>query len=147
VEGLSLYVAANELLMHGSISPLVADLEIDSARAAAGADRDRILLRSPRTTVEALCAVAGISYRVAGGNQPLVVLWGGPGHAYTVTDHGGRIFAVDRNGLPRLKRERALRVLEILAYGFFDYAARESIVGRGYFIPPTPTSAGSSFGR
>jgi len=117
--------------------PLVADLEIDSAHSAAGSARQRILHIASCTSVEALCAVAGIPYRVSDGNQPLVVMWDGPGHSYTISDNGRRVLAVDRHGLPRGRRERALRILEILAYGFFDYAARESIVGRDYFIPPT----------
>ena len=29
----------------------------------------------------------------------------------------------------------ALRILEILAYGFLDYAAREALRGRGLFLP------------
>ena len=119
-------------------SPLVADLEIDSACPAVGTVRRRILRRSRHTTVEVLCVAAGIRYRVAGANQSWVVLWDGPGHVYTLADNGDRVLAVDRTGLPRRKRERALPILEILAYGFFDYAARESIIGRGCFIPPIP---------
>ncbi|NDU91666.1 MAG: hypothetical protein G3I10_03520 [Ferrovum sp.] len=30
----------------------------------------------------------------------------------------------------------ALRVLETLAYGFFDYAAREAVRGRGLYLAP-----------
>jgi hypothetical protein len=63
-------------------------------------------------------------------------VWDGPGHAFTVADAGDRVLAVDRKGLPQNKRERALRILEILAYGFFDYAARECLIGKDYFIPP-----------
>lgn len=35
-----------------------------------------------------------------------------------------------------LKRTDALRVLETLAHGFHDYAARECICGRKLFVPP-----------
>lgn len=115
---------------------LVADLEIDAANPAVGSVRQRILRIASRTSVEALCEAAGIPYRVSGGNQPCVVMWDGPGHSYTVADNGERALAVDRHGLRGGRRERALRTLEILAYAFFDYAARESVVGRGYFIPP-----------
>jgi hypothetical protein len=57
----------------------------------------------------------------------------------TVDQWGGRIYGVARTGLPQASGQRALRILEILAYGFNDYAVRESVRGRGPFVyPVTP---------
>lgn len=115
-----------------------ADLTIAAPRPLSGAGRLRALKSRQRTIVQ-FCERAGVRYRVTGGQPPSVALWDGPGHGFTVTDDGRRLYAVDRTGLPQRDPERALRVLEILAYGFQDYFARESVCGRGYYVyPVTP---------
>lgn len=89
--------------------------------------------RRYRTLVE-LCGVAEITLRVTGGQPPLVTLWEGPGHAYTVRDDLRRVYLVDRLGLPQGRAAQAFRILEIVAFGFNDYFARETLCGRGYFV-------------
>jgi len=123
------------------------NLEIPAARALGGDERARIirLAASRATTVPALCSRAGIRYRVSGGPQARVVLWNGPGHGRTVDDEGRIVYAVDRNGLPQRDPERAARILEVLAYGCFDYAARESICGRGIFVYPLTPDHGRAW--
>jgi len=112
-----------------------ADLWIESPNPASSEER-RVVVNARRTTVREICARAGVRYRVTGGHHPSVVLWNGPGHVSTVDCDNHRLYAIDRTGLPQSSGMRALRMLEILAYGFQDYAARESIVGRGYFAYP-----------
>jgi hypothetical protein len=71
--------------------------------------------------------------------MPKVVLWGEADHGYTVDDEGETVYAVSNRALPQRKQQRALKVLEILAFGFMDYVARESVCDRGYFVyPVTP---------
>lgn len=121
--------------MNGSVRA-GADLWIPAPHAAGLGERTRMLRSTRRASVRAICESADIRYRVTGGHHPQVVLWRGPGHAYTTDDAGQRVYAIDRAGLPQSAAMRALRMLEILAYGFQDYAARESVVGRGYFAYP-----------
>lgn len=85
--------------------------------------------------VSAWCAEAGIPYRVSGGRDPLVYLSTElPRHAWTM-QAGQRIYGVAAGMLPETRdvREQALRVLEVLAHGFHDYGARESVCHRGLF--------------
>jgi len=122
-----------------------ADLWIPAPRAAGMDDRRRILRSTRRVSIREICEVAGIRYRVTGGRHPQAVQWSGPGHAYTTDDTGQRVYAIDRTGLPQAAQMRALRMLEILAYGFHDYAARESVVGRRYFVYPLAPEHGRAW--
>lgn len=81
-----------------------------------------------RTTVTELCRIAGIPVRVT-SSAVVVHLHAGAEH-YRHRDTA--IVGVVFDGTP----ESALRVLEVLAHGFHDYAARESVCGRGLFAPP-----------
>ncbi len=73
------------------------------------------------------------------------MLWNGPGHARTIDDEGNAIFAVDQTTLPQRGAERFFRILEILAYGCFDYGARESLCGRGFFVYPVTPEDGRAW--
>ncbi|MGH8278376.1 MAG: hypothetical protein ACRETQ_02260 [Gammaproteobacteria bacterium] len=81
----------------------------------------------------ALCTLAGVPARVSGPDldRRVHILAAGP-HAYPVgfPDEIGVAFPRYR-GTPH----DALRILEILAYGFNDYAAREAVRGQGLFLP------------
>lgn len=80
-----------------------------------------------------LCDLAGVSSRVSGPDlDRRVHILTGEQHAYPVgcPDEIGVAFP-DYQGT----QTDALRILEILAYGFFDYAARETVRGRGLFSP------------
>lgn len=115
-----------------------ANLEITAARHLRGIERQRVL-RTAGTrgvSVGEIAAMAQVRYRVAGGTQPRVVLWNGPGNGRTVDDTGNVVYAVHRAGLPQRSPERQVRILEVLAYGCFDYGARESLCGRGIFVHP-----------
>ncbi|MDP1830500.1 MAG: hypothetical protein Q8K67_00435 [Geothrix sp.] len=123
-----------------SFAPCGADLEIPSPLPLGGVERARALRLRARTIVE-VCFEAGVRCRVTGGPAPHLVLWDSPHHGYTVDDAGMPFYAVSRIGLPQRKQPRALKILEILAYGFQDYIARASVCGRGFFIyPVTPES-------
>lgn len=65
--------------------------------------------------------------------MPRVIVWSKP-HGRTIDPEGQPVYAINSEPLPQRDPERSLRILEILAYGFFDYAARESICGRGIFV-------------
>lgn len=88
--------------------------------------------------VSAWCAAAGIAYRVSGGEDRLACLSADlPRHAWTAIA-GQRVYGVAAGLLPETAdaREQALRVLEVLAHGFHDYGARESVCQRGLFGVP-----------
>jgi len=81
----------------------------------------------------ALCDLAGVPPRVTGADMDRRVhLLSGASHFYPVgmPDEIGVAFPKYRGSQPD-----ALRILEILAYGFLDYAAREAVQGRGLFVP------------
>lgn len=89
--------------------------------------RPRALLR---TTVEKLCEIAEIPYRVTGGSVVRVVLYEGHEHMRS----SKCLYVAVQNWEP--DREHALRALEVLAHGHHDYAARECVCGRGLFSTP-----------
>lgn len=86
------------------------------------------LPRGRRVTLQALCKRAGIKCRVSGpstkrplsiGTSPVVKVVREPGH-------DGAVWI----GMPKgTTRRRALLALGTLAYGVFDYAARECLRG------------------
>jgi len=83
-------------------------------------------------SVRELCAIAGISNRVTSPHTPSVLLHQGSRHFV-----GRSLYYVGLDGFAFSRDQRhALRVLEILAHGFHDYAARENICGRGLFGVP-----------
>lgn len=122
--------------------PLEADLEIPAARVLFADERNWVLASPQEGTISELCRRAGIRCRVTGGPEVGVVLWDGPGHGITQSDHHRRVYAVDRGKLPPNDPDRSLRILEVVAYGCFDYAARESVCGRGYFVAPSARNSG-----
>ena len=84
-----------------------------------------------RFSLNALCELAGVPPRVTGGTTPEIALHAGVDH-FT---HSNRFYV----GVgPRWKASRAkvLFVLEVLAHGFHDYAAREAICSQGLFHAP-----------
>ena len=112
-----------------------ANLDITGPIHVSGSARTRAL-RLRRTDVETLCKRAALRYRVSGGRSPLVAFQRGGGHQRTLTSDGRTLYVVDVTGLPQRDPERALRILEILAFGFNDYGARETVCGRGLFVYP-----------
>ena len=122
-----------------------ADLDIPAAYPLNGHTRTDVLRRRARTTLAALCERADIRQRVEGGAVSTIVFWCGPGHAYTVDDNGASVFAIDRNGLPQKDPERSVRAIEILAYAFLDYRARESVCERGIFVYPVTPEHGRAW--
>ena len=124
-----------------------ANLEITPARHARGSERQTIARRAKTRgqPVSTIAERAGIRYRVTGGNEAVVVLWNGSGHARTIDDEGRTVFAVDRTELPQRGTERYFRIMEILAYGCFDYGARESLCGRGFFVYPVTPEHGRAW--
>ncbi len=88
-----------------------------------------------RLDVATLCARGEIPYRVTGGN-PLSVVVFTPKEArerghFRHCEDGRPVALVDGTDLPVAEPERSIRLLEILAHGFHDYAAREC--ARGLF--------------
>jgi len=81
----------------------------------------------------ALCDRAGVPPRVTGADMDRQV------HILTGGQHIRPIGLPDAIGvaLPRYRGRQsdALRILEILAHGFLDYAAREAVRGCDLFVP------------
>jgi hypothetical protein len=121
---------------------LEADLEIPGVRTLFGKERERVLTLPQAGTVSEFCGRAVIRCRVTGGPEVRVVLWDGPDHGVTQSTDYRTVYAVDQRKLPPDDPERSLRILEVLAYGCFNYAARESVCGRGYFVAPGGAASG-----
>lgn len=99
----------------------------------------RILLagaRPPRALarlrLEDLCRLAGLPSRVTGANTLAVLIHAGAAH------YRSRDFFYVGLSCERFEpsARAALGVLEILAHGFHDYAAREQLCQRALFVPP-----------
>ena len=86
-----------------------------------------------RVTLSELCEAAEIPLRVTGSVENTIVLHETEEHfsapAFYYVGVGLKIWTVSP--------ERALRVLEVLAHGFHDYASRETVCGRGFFTVPS----------
>lgn len=111
------------------VKPLVMNLwTLPPKHLAWNSPRPKVLRE---TTVADLCMEAGILMRVTGGERIRILLVDG---AQNYREPG--IFHVGVAEIHETAPEDlALRVLEILAHGFHDYAARECVCGRGLFIP------------
>lgn len=96
-----------------------------------------------RTTLAELCATAGIPMRVTGGPVRQIVLVRGAQHYR----RPGFYYVGAEKYWPLETRRRALRVLEILARGFHDYAARECVCGHGLFVAGRPPGRPPIMGR
>jgi hypothetical protein len=87
-------------------------------------------------TLSDLCEAARIPCRITSDQPKRIVIHAGRDHlrdprTYFVGMPGTRAKGA-------LTRVRALRVLEVLAYGFLDYGARETVCGRGLFVAARP---------
>lgn len=95
-------------------------------------------------TVRELCEMARIPCRATSPHTLRVRLHRGAGHFRTRDAH---YVGMDCRRFTRQPLD-ALRVLEVLAHGFHDYVARESVCGRGLFGVPRrrgrPTIRGQS---
>jgi len=104
--------------------------------------------RAPRPiatpTLATLCRLAGLKYRVTTPHTPTIRLHAGAEHL-----RGPRAYHVGIEGSFDRTPKSALRVLEVLAHGFHDYAARECVCGRGreLFSPPRRRGRPSTTGR
>ena len=86
-------------------------------------------------TVKELCLRSGIPYRVSGGQMQWVVLDSSTDqHFRGVNDRGESVHVVGAKELPEMDPARSVRILEILAYAFHDWASRECVCGRGIFV-------------
>jgi hypothetical protein len=84
-----------------------------------------------RTTLSELCAVAGVPMFVSGGEARTITCIIGAEH-FSV----GRDYFVGVGNEWKASQTEALRVLEVLAHGFHDYAARECVCHKKFFTPP-----------
>ena len=94
-------------------------------------------------TLRQLCDTAEIPCRVTLGYAPKIVLHSGAEHYRSLDTY----FVGGCAGAAPLKQVSALRVLEALAYGFFDYGARESVCGRGLFVAAASPGRPRKHGR
>lgn len=95
-----------------------------------------------RLSLRRLCDMAGVSFRVTSPHVPAVILHPGTDHFF-----GPSGYYVGTRGPFDGAPESALRILEILAHGFHDYAARECVCGRGLFGAPARRGRPSLMGR
>lgn len=102
---------------------------ICSPLALARSDKPPVALS--KTSLSELCERAEIPLRVTGGQNHEIVLHEGEAH-FSIP--GTYYVGVGALKLPT--RVRALQILEILAHGFHDYAARECVCNQGLFSVP-----------
>lgn len=107
--------------------------------AMPGSERPANVLEE--VTIEQLCEQADIDCRVTGRIGPRIVLISGAQPLLLDNAYG-----IPLDLLPK-RRLRPLRILEILAHVFHDYAARECICGRGLFGPPVVSGRPPKHGR
>jgi len=84
-----------------------------------------------RPTLFELCAVANVPMRVSGGEARLIACVVGSDHFVI-----GRDYFVGVGERWNANPTAALRVLEVLAHGFHDYAARECVCQKKLFATP-----------
>ena len=101
--------------------------------------------RSQAFSVKELCGQAEIDCLVFGNlvDFKMIALIDGCEHYLLIEDNGplysiGRDFIEETDGA-----DIALRILEVMAYTFHEYASRECLYKRGFFIAP-PWSYSSS---
>jgi hypothetical protein len=94
---------------------------------------DRDSYESETLSIEDICHMADVPYRYSGGTLPRVGLTHGGGHRRSLAPNGEKVLVVDLDLLPKTSTEpeQAVRILEVLAHSFHEYAARES--ARGLF--------------
>jgi hypothetical protein len=83
------------------------------------------------TTLANLCETAKVRPYVSGGEVRSIVCVAGSGHFLI-----GRDYFVGVGDSWKSNRTAALRVLEVLAHGFHDYAARECVCRKKLFSLP-----------
>ena len=87
------------------------------------------------TTIRELCTAAGMPYRYTGSTVPRVGLSKGLGNMRSVDAVNRRVLVVDVEQFhAETPHERSLRIIEVLAHSFHEYAARECV--RGLFAFP-----------
>lgn len=89
-----------------------------------------------QVTLDQLCTLAGIRNRVTGATVNVTII-AGKEH-WTAPD----VCCVGVGRAWKPSRSSALRVLEVLAHGFHDYAARECVCGKGLFVAPSSNRPG-----
>jgi hypothetical protein len=95
---------------------------------SAGAKPPRVFAR---TTISDLCAMAEIRMRATVTDPCVVACVRGRKHL-----RYGNTYYVGVGDSWIVSRVSALRVLEVLTYGFHDYVARESVCRQNLFSPP-----------
>jgi hypothetical protein len=100
-------------------------------------------------TLEELCRAAKIVCRVSGAMQDVkrVILCAGDRHFHVPSENGLLAYVGGLGRGWKLDRRRALRVLEVLAFGFHDYEARECVCHRGFFVTRKPEGRPALLGR
>ena len=87
------------------------------------------------TSIRELCTAAGMPYRYTGSTVPRVGLSKGLGNMRSVDAVNRRVLVVDVEQFhAETPHERSLRIIEVLAHSFHEYAARECV--RGLFAFP-----------
>lgn len=87
-------------------------------------------------SLKQMCEQAGWRYNLTGSFEPRIFVGStGFGHKQ-FSIHGQKYFFIDKQMIAKGQENDPRRWLEVLAYSFFDYRARE--VCRGKFGPPEP---------
>jgi len=122
--------------MSKPFKPIRMTVHIPIPKALLSTDWDEAISRcDTKIRYDALCDIAGIRPRISGKDLERWVYLTREGHSARKLGDPECLMVLAKEGDPH---HRALRALEILAYGFLDYAAREAVCGRGYFKPGRP---------
>lgn len=94
-----------------------------------------VIPNEPALNVKQLCADAGIPYRVSGGRQADIFIdKRSELNLATIDNTGKKIYLIGTKNSKTTGAESAVRLLETLAYAYFDYAARESVISARLWV-------------
>lgn len=110
-----------------------ANFDFDSAVTRKSSELGKDFSQYPVLSVKALCESAGIRYGVTGGRQPLIILDPESDRHIKTQLQGEIAYIVGCKSVCRDEPERSARLLELLAYAFHDYAARECVCFKKIF--------------
>ena len=109
-----------------------ANIQLSTPLHLPGNEAEKLMSAGKKTTLDELCGAISIAPRVTGGMARKVYLIEGDKHF-----RSPGCYFVGVSGIP--ESDLALRVMEVLAYSFNDYAARETMRGRKLFnFRPAP---------
>lgn len=115
-------------------TPLVMRLSADAKKWG----KPEPLTRDDAFSIKELCEQAGIPCRVTGHNADLkMIALIDSENDFIIMEDDGPFYSVGKKTIPETdSADIALRILEVMAYTFHEYSARECLNHQGFFVAP-----------